>query len=202
MLSDVSCPDRTGAYEVASPTSSFFLSPTVGASSLHRRNSSLTIPPVPSCTLCTSTTPAFFLRLTLYTPSPTTVSFKNAKKSAAKFMHVLPSQHFVPLRTIPGIFPVSNSCTPLRIPCLLRHPTIIFGTPRRNDCAQNLSSLRSNLRTLWCEGFGGSSSDVLSSTQGMGVVESVAGFGPDRPSTSPPRSSVCGPNDVLTIEQC
>src|SRR5882724_5863241 len=64
----------------------------------------------------------------------------------AKLIHILPSQvPFPRLFTVPGIEAVSISSTLFKIPSGVRNPTIILGTPRRNDCIQNFMSLRSNV---------------------------------------------------------
>lgn len=62
-------------------------------------------------------------------------------------MHTFPSQLPLPFNlTNVGIFAVSSSSKLCRIPSLLRKPTIILGTPSKNDWIQNLRSLRSYLR--------------------------------------------------------
>ena len=59
---------------------------------------------------------------------------------------MFPSQvPFPRLFTVPGIEEVSISSTLFRIPSGVRNPTMILGTPRRNDCIQNFMSLRSNV---------------------------------------------------------
>lgn len=82
-------------------------------------------------------------------------------------MQIFPSHVPIPRRlTRPGISCVANSSSRWRMPCSSRNPTMILGTPSRNDCAQNLSSFRSYLSIplwLWI------SADVLSSTQFMGL---------------------------------
>lgn len=61
-------------------------------------------------------------------------------------MQTFPSQlPFPSLLTFPGIVWVSISSRRNNIPALSRNPTMILGTPRRKDWAQNLSSFRSNL---------------------------------------------------------
>jgi hypothetical protein len=61
-------------------------------------------------------------------------------------MHIFPSQvPFPRLFTVPGIDAVSISSTLFKMPSGVRNPTMIFGTPRRNDCIQNFMSLRSNV---------------------------------------------------------
>lgn len=89
----------------------------------------------------------------------------HSRKEAAKFVQMLPS-HCRPRRaTVSGIEATSMSSTRCRIPSRERKPTMMRGTPSRNDWIQNLSSLRSKLsrsRSLRI------SADVLSSTQLMG----------------------------------
>lgn len=80
-------------------------------------------------------------------------------------MQMLPS-HCRPRRaTVSGIEATSMSSTRCRMPSRDRKPTMMRGTPSRNDWIQNLSSLRSKLsrsRSLRI------SAEVLSSTQLMG----------------------------------
>lgn len=89
----------------------------------------------------------------------------HSKKALAKLIHTLPS-HCLPLRaTVVGIEATSISSSFWRIPSRDRNPTMILGTPRRNDWIQNLSSLRSKFslsRSLRM------SMEVLSSTQLIG----------------------------------
>lgn len=89
----------------------------------------------------------------------------HSRNSAVKLIHRFPSQDLLPLLTIAGIDFVSSSSIALKIPFLLRNPTIIFGTPRRKDWAQNFKSFRSNL--CWSLGWR-ISSLVFSSTQLIG----------------------------------
>lgn len=89
-----------------------------------------------------------------------------------KLIHIFPSQTPFPLFTIPGMLAVCNSSNRCKIPCLLRKPTMIFGTPSKNDCIQNFNSLRSYLS--WSRSFS-MEADVLSSTQLMGV-DAVGGL--------------------------
>ena len=85
------------------------------------------------------------------------------RNPAAKLIHIFPSQVAFPLLfAIPGIFSVSISSTRSRTPFWSLKPTIIVGTPKRNDWIQNFMSLRSNAsrsRSDWGE------MDVLSSIQ-------------------------------------
>lgn len=87
----------------------------------------------------------------------------HSRKTAVKLMHMLPSHAFLLFFfTFPGILDVFNSSRRWRTPDLLRNPTIILGTPSRNDWIQNLRSFLSNLaisRSFWI------SSEVFSSTQ-------------------------------------
>ena len=92
---------------------------------------------------------------------------EQSRKVVVKLMQTFPSQMgFRRFLIIPGIFFVSTSSRRRRIPCLLRKPTMIFGTPKRNDWAQNLSSFRSNLTMSWSLSI---SAEVLSSTQLIGT---------------------------------
>jgi hypothetical protein len=92
---------------------------------------------------------------------------------------------------------VSCSASVSRNPSGDRKPTIIFGTPRRNDCAQNLSSFRSYFTSSrWVAGC----CDVLSSIQGIGSA-GLSGLAPMTASTSPARIRVVGPILVVTMEQ-
>ena len=138
--------------------------------------------PVPcSSTLKSSITGDFSGFRILQVPSPLIVCFSpgqlaegayeiqddiHSRKAAAKLMQTFPSQDPLPtFFTFPGILAVSSSSSRWTIPFWSRNPTIIFGTPSKNDCAQNLSSFRSYLsmsRSLRI------SAEVLSSTQWMG----------------------------------
>lgn len=90
----------------------------------------------------------------------------HSRNAAVKLMQTFPSQlPFPSLLTLPGIVWVSMSSSRNSIPCLSRNPTTIFGTPRRKDCAQNLSSFRSNL--IFSLSLN-SSEVVFNSTQLMG----------------------------------
>ena len=78
-------------------------------------------------------------------------------------MQVLPSQRFLPwLLTISGMLWVSSSSSRVRIPSAVRKPTIIFGTPSKNDCIQIFKSFRSNL--IWSRSLL-ISAEVFNSTQ-------------------------------------
>jgi hypothetical protein len=91
------------------------------------------------------------------------IEYLHSNNSDAKLMHIFPSQvPFPRLFTVPGIDAVSISSTLLRMPSGVRNPTMIFGTPRRNDCIQNFISFRSKViisRSLRISAL------VLSSTQ-------------------------------------
>ena len=90
----------------------------------------------------------------------------HSRKLAAKLMQVLPSQRFLPrLLTISGMLWVLSSSSRIRIPSAVRKPTIIFGTPSKNDCIQNFKSFRSNL--IWSRSLL-ISADVFNSTQLIG----------------------------------
>jgi hypothetical protein len=106
-----------------------------------------------------------------------------------------------------------------RVPVFERNPTMIFGTPSRNDWIQNLSNLRSNFRRSLSDWI---SSEVFSSTQLIGCVGS-SGFRSHTAqsetldsdlndenmqkaqispaSTSPPRIRLALPMPVCTTEQ-
>lgn len=89
----------------------------------------------------------------------------HSKNSAAKLMHTFPSHWRPRFATVPGIPSTSISSTLWRIPSRERKPTMIFGTPSRNDWIQNFMSFRSKLslsRSLRI------SAEVLSSTQWIG----------------------------------
>jgi len=59
---------------------------------------------------------------------------------------MLPSHVPFPRRlTVPGIEAVSISSTLFRIPSGVRNPTMILGTPRRNDWIQNFINFRSKV---------------------------------------------------------
>lgn len=62
-----------------------------------------------------------------------------SKNSSVKQIHAFAS--CFPFFTVVGIFAVSSSSSCFRIPFLLRKPTMIFGTPSKNDWIQNLRSL-------------------------------------------------------------
>jgi hypothetical protein len=90
----------------------------------------------------------------------------HSRKLAAKLMQVLPSQRFLPrLLTISGILWVLSSSSRIRIPSAVRKPTIILGTPSKNDCIQNFKSFRSNL--IWSRSLL-ISAEVFNSTQLIG----------------------------------
>ncbi len=124
-------------------------------------NSSEIISPCPvSSTLKTSITDVRSFLRTLQTPSSFMVAFKTAfgqrcfdvipeslqsSSADAKLMHMLPSQVPPLFFTVPGIEVVSISSILFRIPSGVRNPTIILGTPRRNDCIQNFISFLSKL---------------------------------------------------------
>lgn len=81
-------------------------------------------------------------------------------------MQMLPSHDALPfLFTRPGMFCVSNSSSLRRMPSLVRKPTMILGTPSRNDWVQNLRSLRSYFSMSRSFSI---SADVFSSTQLIG----------------------------------
>ena len=74
------------------------------------------------------------------------LNYSQSSSADAKLMHILPSQvPFPALLTAPGIDAVSISSILFRIPSGVRNPTIILGTPSRNDCIQNFISLRSKV---------------------------------------------------------
>lgn len=90
----------------------------------------------------------------------------HSRNEAAKLTHVFPSQLWDPcLFTVPGMLWVSKSCSRSSCPDFDRNPTMIFGTPSRKDCIQNLHNLRSNLS--WSESDW-ISSEVFNSTQLIG----------------------------------
>lgn len=78
-------------------------------------------------------------------------------------MQMFPSQVTLPpFLTLFGMLAVSSSSKRWTIPRSSRKPTMILGTPSKNDCAQNFSSFRSYFtmsRSFLI------SADVLSSTQ-------------------------------------
>jgi hypothetical protein len=87
----------------------------------------------------------------------------HSRKLAAKLMQVLPSQRFLPrLLTISGMLWVLSSSSCVRIPSAVRKPTIIFGTPSKNDCIQIFKSFRSNL--TWSRSLS-TLAEVFNSTQ-------------------------------------
>lgn len=145
-------------------------------------NSSERISPCPvSSTLKTSIVEdRSFLRI-LQTPSPIIVAFKTvpisyiviawadlqSSNADAKLIHIFPSHvPFPRLFTVPGIDAVSISSTLFKMPSGVRNPTMILGTPRRNDCIQNFISLRSNVIISLSFRI---SALVFSSTQLMGL---------------------------------
>lgn len=90
----------------------------------------------------------------------------HSRNAAAKLIHTFPSQVRRPvLLTMPGILAVSSSSRRWTTPCGSRKPTMILGTPSRNDWAQNLRSFLSYLSMSRSER---SSAEVFSSTQWMG----------------------------------
>lgn len=149
-----------------------------------------------------------------HTPSLVMVRFNQSRKLAVKLMQRLPSHVPLPLLfTVLGMFFVSSSSSRCRIPFLLRNPTIILGTPRRNDCIQNFSSFRSYLSMSLSFSI---SADVFSSTQWMGSsllsgLQSHTAYSERRvwhcawsnspASTSPPMISLALPIPVRTTEQ-
>lgn len=59
-------------------------------------------------------------------------------------MQMFPSQVLFPtFWTFPGMLEVSSSSRWRKVPCWSRNPTMILGTPNRNDWAQNFKSFRS-----------------------------------------------------------
>jgi len=89
-----------------------------------------------------------------------------SRKAAVKLIHKFPFQVFLPLRlTMPGILLVSNSSSLSKMPILLRNPTMILGTPSRNDCIQNFRSFLSYLNMSLSLSI---KAEVLSSTQLIG----------------------------------
>lgn len=159
------------------------------------------ISPCPlSSILRTSSREDFSILRILHTPSPTTSVFSpvqhtylisftlpyqpskhqgqerigsHSRKPAAKLIQIFPSQSCFPRLAISGIACVSISSRLVRIPSLVRNPTMILGTPSKKDCAQNLRSLRSNF--VWSLSFEIWAA-VLSSTQLMGEVEGLEGL--------------------------
>ena len=139
---------------------------------------------------------------------------EHSKNIAVKLMHMFPSQRFESRLTATGMSCVSNSRTSRRIPACVRKPTMIFGTPRRNDCIQNFNNFRWNF--FWSWGFR-ISAEVLSSTQLMGLsfwsgLQSqtshfeqhsvrLQGVHNVRASTSPPSIRRDLPMPVFTTEQ-
>lgn len=82
-------------------------------------------------------------------------------------MHTFPSHWALPRRrTVSGIFTVSISSSLSSRPSRDRNPTMIFGTPSRNDWIQNFMSLRSKLSMSRSDRI---SAEVLSSTQFIGL---------------------------------
>ena len=69
------------------------------------------------------------------TPSSGSVSFNHFSRRFEKFMHVFPSQVFLPFFAIEGRLVVCSSSRDWRVPLRSRKPTMIFWTPRRKDCA-------------------------------------------------------------------
>ena len=99
----------------------------------------------------------------------------HSRKAAAKLMETFPSQLPFPcLLTRPGMFFVSSSSMWSRMPRFVLKPTIILGTPSRNDWIQNFWSLRSYLSMSLSFSM---HAEVLSSTQSIGLSLSV-GFCP------------------------
>lgn len=143
----------------------------------------------------------------------------HSRNSPAKFTH-MSAFHRAPCLefTVCGMLCVSISLTSTRMPSLVRKPTIILGTPSRNDWIQNFMSLRWKLSMSWSERI---SAVVLSSTQFIGWpgwgLESHTGFlvrvvffwegtcvqGGENmlASTSPPRQRTVFPMPVRTTEQ-
>jgi hypothetical protein len=77
---------------------------------------------------------------------------------------MVPFQVFFPRHlTRPGIEIVCISSTRLRNPSGVRYPTMILGTPRRNDCIQNFNSFRSSATMSLISAL------VFSSTQFIGL---------------------------------
>jgi hypothetical protein len=154
-----------------------------------------------------------------------TTSYKGAggnshsRKSAPKLMHISPFHAGRSWRAIvSGMVAVWISSREERMPCWVRKPTMILGTPRRKDWSQNLRSLRWKFSTSrWLPGR--ISADVLSSTQLIGVpgwegLESQTGSavrfgcmlwsggdGDVLASTSPPIQIVVAPIPVRTTDQ-
>lgn len=142
--------------------------------------------------------PSFCRRCNLQTPSPCTVDLMKSSIAAAKLMQVLPSHVPCPCRfTMEGIFCVSCSINFSKWPSGDRKPTMIFGTPRRKDCAQNFKSFRSYFTSSFCVTGCWA---VLSSTHGIGSF-GLSGFAPMTASTSPPRIMLVPPMPVVTMEQ-
>ena len=141
----------------------------------------------------------------------------HSRKAAVKLMQRLPSHIPLPCLTTPGMFLVSSSSSLCRIPFWLRKPTIILGTPSKNDCIQNFSNLRSYLSISLSFAV---SAVVFNSTQLMGsslssglqshTEQSLAtknrGYCLEkcdniRASTSPPMINFVLPMPVFTTEQ-
>ena len=141
-------------------------SPPAGARFRHSTNAGNRISPCPdSSCLNTSTTGDLSLLRIRQTPSSLIVVFSpsgfplakstslnriqmenvHSRKLAVKLIQTFPSQDALFCFTSAGILLVSNSSMDWRIPCLLRKPTMIFGTPSRKDWIQNFSSFRSYL---------------------------------------------------------
>ena len=94
------------------------------------------------------------------------VKLSQSRKAAVKLMQRLPSHAPLPCRlTTPGMFLVSSSSILCKIPFWLRKPTMILGTPSKNDCIQNFNSLRSYLSMSLSFAI---AAEVFNSTQLMG----------------------------------
>jgi hypothetical protein len=89
-----------------------------------------------------------------------------SSNAEVKFIHMFPSHVPLPLLlTVLGIDAVSISSILFKNPSGVRNPTMIFGTPRRNDCIQNFISFLSKVTKSLSFRI---SAVVLSSTQFIG----------------------------------
>lgn len=139
----------------------------------------------------------------------------HSRKAAVKFIQMFPSQLPRPSRlTLPGNPWVSSSSSRRSIPSLSRNPTTILGTPRRKDCAQNLSSLRSYLSfslSLINSAVVFSSTQLIGSSLRTGLQSQTVTSKHDKKeemrevhllaSTSPPITNFAFPKPVRTTEQ-
>lgn len=91
----------------------------------------------------------------------------HSRKALAKLMHTFAFQLLTPrLAAVSGILAVWISSSFVRIPCCERKPTMILGTPSKNDWIQNFMSLRSKFCIVLSSRI---STLVLSSIQLIGA---------------------------------